>query len=94
MTDYLKLSRKRVQLKNMPDPFPPHKVTLKAIWTRPQPHIALRYLVDNYGDGIGIVVSKHRQNSIVIKICCGEDLYQKIKLNFVKDMGNEFIWKD
>jgi hypothetical protein len=92
ITDYLKISRKT--LEEIFEPFPPHKVTIKAIWTRPRPDAALRYLLREYGDAVNLKVLKQRECSIVVEISCGEDLYQKIKLNFIKDIGNDFIWKD
>ena len=79
-------------LKTFPPPFSTHKVTLKSL-SYDSPSRALKYLVLTY-EGINITVLKHRPSSIIIEICCGNDLYKHIKLNFVTDMGRDFLWKD
>lgn len=92
MIDYLKLAYKRIKRKNIFDPFPPHKVTLKTIYIS-SPRVALAYLVNSYRD-IRIRVLKQYTRSVIIEICCSEDTYEDMKLHFVKDMGDDFLWKD
>lgn len=78
------------------DPFSPHKVTLKAIHKglcAPSPSKAIEYIMATF-DNVDIIVNKQRVRSITITIKCGDGLYNLMKLNFVKDMGHDFIWKD
>lgn len=82
------------KLKTFPPPFSTHKVTLKSSSSFFQPPArALRYLVSKY-ENVNMTVLKQRPCSITIEIHCGADLYEQIKLNFVKDMGESYIWKD
>ena len=80
------------KLKTFPPPFSTHRVTLKS-FSYGSPSHALRYLVSKY-ENVKMTVLKQRTSSITIKICCGADLYEQIKLNFVKDMGESYLWKD
>lgn len=81
---------------NIIEPFPSHKVTLKTIHKglcAPSPSKALEYIMATFDD-TAIVVNKQKARSLVITIKCGDNIYNLIKLNFVKDMGRDFIWKD
>ena len=85
-----------MNIKNIQDPFPPHKVRLKSIYDGyryPSPSKALEYIFLRFKD-TDITVDKQKANSITITIRCGDAMYQSIKLHFVKDMGQNFIWKD
>ena len=88
----MKLKEKFKPIKNIPPAFTPHKVTLKSL-NMDSPSYALNYLVRKY-EGITITVTKQRTSSITIEIHCIDTIYQHIKLNFVKDMGRNFLWKD
>ena len=79
-------------LKTFPPPFSTHKVTLKSL-SYDSPSRALRYLMLKYED-INMFVLKQRSSSITIEIHCGANVYEQIKLNFVTDMGRDFLWKD
>jgi len=73
----------------------PHRVTIKdgnLTWQR-QPYEAIRYLVAKLPD-TKIIIHKQRMRSITITIYCTDDLYELIKLHFVKDMGRDFLWRD
>lgn len=72
--------------------FPTHKVTLKSI-NIPPPSRALEYLLAKFED-VTITVDKQRISSITITFHCTRDVYERIKLYFVRDMGRDFIWKD
>ena len=78
------------------DPFRPHKVILKSIHKglcTPSPSKALEYIMAMF-DGTTIIVNKQKVRSITLTIQCGDNIYHLMKLNFVKDMGRDFIWKD
>lgn len=73
----------------------PHKVTLKSIHKglcAPSPHRAIVY-IDRELDGC-IIVNKQRKGSITITIYCSNAQYERMKVCFIKDMGEDFIWKD
>lgn len=76
----------------IPQAFPPHKVIIKATSLR-SPSRALAY-IDRELDGGYIIVNKQHEHRIVITIHCGNAQYELLKLSFVKDMGEDFIWKD
>ena len=80
------------ELQSVPQPFPPHKVMLKATGIS-SPSIALSYIMSRWED-IPIIVNKQRERSIVITIYCSEEQYKLMKLYFVRDMGCDFIWKE
>lgn len=80
------------KLKKIPPPFSSHKVTIRALGIQ-SPVRTLAYLVRDYGECM-ITVNKQRAKSITITLRCSNDIYQKIKLRFIKDMGYDFIWKD
>ena len=85
-----------MNIETIQDPFPLHKVTLTTIHKglcAPSPSKALEYIMTVF-DNTGIVVNKQKARSLVITIKCGDNLYNIMKLNFVKDMGRDFIWKD
>ncbi len=81
-----------MNIKQLQEPFPPHKVTLKSATTA-YPSRALNYLVTKY-EYVEITVLKQRFRSITIEIRCTDSIYEVIKLDFVKDMGRDYIWKD
>lgn len=74
--------------------FSPHKVTIKSTlaWSNP-PSYALSYILDHY-EGVMVTVLKQRVARITIEIHCTDVMYDLIKLNFVKDMGRNYLWKD
>ena len=88
------------KIKKILNPLPPHKVTLKAIsnqdafgceyWKSPSK--ALDYLCKQFGGQIGVV--KHKKKSITVLFCCGNTAYEQLKLNFIRHIGHDFIWKD
>lgn len=83
-------------IKNLQDPFPPHKVTLKSInkgICAPSPSKALEYILSIFED-VKVTVDKQRIRSLTITIRCSDQIYNIVKLNFVKDMGRDFLWKD
>lgn len=88
----MKLKEKFKKIKSIPLAFPSYKVTLKSL-NMDSPSYALNYLVGKY-EGVTITVTKQRTSSITIEIHCIDTIYQQIKLNFVKDMGRNFLWKD
>ena len=84
------------QLKNIPQPFSSHRVTLKSIHQglcAPSPSKALEYIMTVFDD-TAIIVNKQKVRSITVTINFGDNIYNIMKLNFVKDMGRDFIWKD
>lgn len=74
------------------DPFPPHKVKLKSINCE-SPSWALEYILAKFNK-VAVTVNKQRVYNIIITIRCGDSMYELIKLDFVKDMGRHFLWKD
>lgn len=76
----------------IPPPFQTYKVTIKSL-NLSSPVRALAYLIRDYGESM-IVVNKQRARSITITLRCSNNIYQEMKLRFVKDMGYDFIWKD
>ena len=85
-----------MNIQNIQDPFPPHKVTLQTInkgLCAPSPSKALEYIMATFDD-TAIIVNKQKVRSLTITIKCGDNIYNLIKLNFVKDMGQDFLWKD
>ena len=80
------------KIKSIPLAFPSYKVTLKPL-NMDSPSYALNYLVRKYEE-VAITVTKQRTRSITIEIHCIDATYELIKLNFVKDMGRDFLWKD
>lgn len=79
-------------IKKIPPAFPPHKVTIKAISLR-SPSGALAYLDRELCDGY-IIVNKQRDKSITLTMYCGDAHYERMKVCFIKDMGDNFLWKD
>jgi hypothetical protein len=79
------------KIKNIPPPFPSHKVIIKSL-CYDSPARALQYLVTHY-DAVEIIVLKQRSRSITIKMKCVDSLYELIKLHFIKDMGRDYLWK-
>ena len=86
------------KIKNIPPAFPLHKVTIKAmkrwngnVYTWTYPCHAIEYLIQHE---IAITVLKQREMSIKILIECSDNIYERIKLDFVRMMGDKFIWKD
>ena len=80
------------KIKSIPFISPSYKVTLKSL-NISSPTYALNYLVRKYED-VAITIVKQRTRSITIEIHCIDTIYQQIKLNFVKDMGRDYLWKD
>ena len=88
------------KIKKILNPLPPHKVTLKAIsnwdvlghehWKTPSE--ALDYLCKQFSGSIRVV--KQKQKSITVLFCCGNTVYEQLKLNFICHIGHHFIWKD
>lgn len=88
-----------MKIKQIPPAFPPHKVTIKAIkrwsgnvYTWTYPCNAIEYLYQQ--EKVAITVLKQRETSIKILIECSDNTYERIKLDFVRMMGDKFIWKD
>lgn len=54
---------------------------------------SLAYIMKNYED-INITIIKQLPKSLIITITCDNDMYNNIKLNFIKDLGHDFLWKD
>ena len=80
----------------IPKPFGPHKVTFKSIskgLCAPPPPKVLEYMSEKF-DGIVITVDKQCVKTITVTIVCTDSQYEIIKFNFIKDMGEDFIWKD
>ena len=69
-----------------------HKVKLKTTSIK-SPSSALAYLA-NVFDDIPIIVNTQRTYSITITIYCDNDKYEFMKLNFIKNVGSDFLWKD
>lgn len=87
-----------MKIKQIPPAFPAHKVTIKAIkrwngnvYTWTYPCNAIEYLLQQE---VAITVLKQREMSIKILIECSDNIYERIKLDFVRMMGDKFIWKD
>ena len=87
------------KIKQIPTPFPSHKVTIKAIkrWNGhvniwQPPCNAINYL--HQQEKVAITIVKQRETSIKILIECSDSIYERIKLDFVRMMGDKFIWKD
>ena len=86
------------KIKNIPPAFSLHKVTIKAmkrwngdVYTWTYPCHAIEYLIQHE---IAITVLKQREMSIKILMECSDNIYEHIKLDFVRMMGDKFIWKD
>ena len=88
------------KIKQIPTPFPSHKVTIKAIkrwngyaniWQPPCNAIDYLYRQEKAAT---IIIIKQREASIKILIECSDSIYERIKLDFVRIMGDKFIWKD
>ena len=78
----------------IPTPIP-HKVTFKCIdkgLCAPSPHRALAHIYREL-DGC-VIVNKQRKRSVTITIYCTNAQYEHIKVCFIKDMGEDFLWKD
>ena len=82
----------------IPTPFPVHKVTIKAIktwnghtYTFLSPCNAIDYLCKQE---VVVTIIKQREASIKIMIECSDDVYERLKLDFVRIMGDKYIWKD
>jgi hypothetical protein len=85
-----------MDINNIPEPFTTHKVILKSIYDGyryPSPSKALEYIFAKFKD-IDIVINKQKTKSITITIRCSDTMYQSVKLHFVKDMGEKFLWRD
>jgi hypothetical protein len=85
-----------MNINKLQDPFPPHKITLKSInkgLCAPSPSKALEYIMTIFED-VNVIIDKQRMRSITITIRCSNQMYNIAKLNFVKDMGRDFLWKD
>lgn len=87
------------KIKQIPTPFPSHKVTIKAmkrwngdVYTWSYPCNAIEYLYRQ--EKAAITIIKQRETSIKILIECSDSIYERIKLDFVRIMGDKFIWKD
>ena len=87
------------KIKNIPPPFPSHKVTIKAIkkwngyvYTWQSPCNAINYL--HQQEKVTITIIKQRESRIKILIECSDNIYECIKFDFVRIMGDKFIWKD
>ena len=85
-------------IKQIPPAFPAHKVTIKAIqtwnghiYTFLSPCSAIDYLCKKEAV---VTIIRQREASIKIIIECSDDIYESLKLNFVRIMGDKFIWKD
>lgn len=73
-----------------------HKVKIEKYSNRVFAHSiseSLAYIMKNYED-INITIIKQLPKSLIITITCDDNMYNNIKLNFVKDLGHDFIWKD
>lgn len=85
------------KIKQIPT-FPAHKVIIKAInmwnghtYTFLSPCQAIDYLCKY---DVTVTVVKQRAASIKIMIECKDAIYERIKLDFVCNMGDKFVWKD
>ena len=88
----------KMKIKQIPPAFPSHKVTIKSmkrwngnVYTWTYPCNAIEYLLRQK---VAITVLKQREMSIKILIECSDNIYERIKLDFVRMMGDKFIWKD
>lgn len=88
-----------LKMKQIPPAFPVHKVTIKAIktwnghiYTFLSPCNAIDYLCKKE-EGV-VTIVKQREDNIKIIIECSDKIYELLKLNFVRIMGDKFIWKD
>ena len=86
------------KIENIPTTFPAHKVTIKAIKTWNSrtyaflsPCRAIDYLCEREAV---VTIMRQREASIKIIIECSDDVYECLKLDFVRIMGDKFIWKD
>ena len=86
------------KIKQIPPAFPAHKVTIKAIktwnghtYTFLSPCTAIDYLCKQ---DVVVTIIKQREASIKIMIECSDAIYERIKLDFVRIVGDKFIWKD
>ena len=86
------------KIKQTPPAFPMHKVIIKAIqtwnghiYTFLSPCQAIDYLCKR--EAVATII-KQREASIKIMIECSDDVYERLKLDFVRIMGDKFIWKD
>jgi hypothetical protein len=80
------------EIKKIPPAFPPHKVKIKATTLRSPSH-ALAYLDRELESGY-IVVNKQREKSISLTLHCGDVVYERLKICFIKSLGCDFLWKD
>lgn len=69
-----------------------HKVKLKALSIK-SPSSGLAYLTNVFND-VPIIVNTQRTYSITITIHCDNAKYEFMKLNFIKNVGSDFLWKD
>ena len=86
------------KIKQIPPAFPAHTVNIKAIKTWNgrgyyflSPCNAIDYLCKHE---VAITILKQREASIKIMIECSDDEYERLKLDFVRTMGDKYIWKD
>ena len=86
------------KIEQIPLAFPPHKVTIKAIqswngrvYTFMPPCNAIDYLCRREA---AVTIIKQRETSIKIIIECSDDMYERLKLDFVRTMGDKYLWKD
>lgn len=94
----MKNKMKLKKVKSLSPAFSAHKVTIKAIqrwnghayiWTYPCE--AIKHLSQQE---VVITVLNQRAISVKILIECSDNIYERIKLDFVCMMGDKFIWKD
>ena len=85
-------------IKNIPPAFPAHKVTIKSIktwnghiYTFLSPCKAIDYLCKQEAV---VTIIRQREASIKILIECSDSIYERLKLDFVRIMGDKYIWKD
>lgn len=88
-----------MKIKQIPPAFPEHKVTIKSIkkWNGhtyifQSPCNAINYL--HQQEKVTITIVKQREDSIKILIECSDTIYERIKFDFVRVVGDKFIWKD
>lgn len=86
----------KFKLKKIPPLFPSHKVTIKEhdfYSSVLNPYYALNCLLNN-NPNLMVTVLKQRRKSLTIAIHCRNDVYEQIKLNFIRELGGTFLWKD
>ena len=86
------------KIKQIPPAFPAHTVTIEAIktwnghiYTFLSPCKAIDYLCKYE---IAVTIIKQREASIKILVECSDSIYERIKLDFVRIMGDKYLWKD